>query len=310
MTKYIVKRILILIPVLFVVSILAFGMIRIMPGGAAMAYLQASNIPPTEEALAAANETLGLNRPVLEQYFSWLNGVLRWDFGVSYINNQEKVSTLINASLGKTIRLTLGASAWSLLLGIPLGIGAAMKPNGKFDHFSRAISFVGASVPQFLTGFILIMIFSLKLGWLPSYGVKTPLHYLMPTFALGVAYITYNARLLRNSLIENKGYQYVLYARARGLSKKKVMRTHVLRNSIIPLTTVFCLNFGHMMAGSVLVENVFAIPGMGNLIVGAINSRNYPVIQGWVIVMVLIFMLINLLADVLCAVVNPQLRYE
>ncbi|MFZ7102064.1 MAG: ABC transporter permease [Peptococcaceae bacterium] len=310
MKRYIIKRLIILIPVLLIVSVFAFALVRIMPGGAAMAYLQAANIPPTAEAVKAANAALGLDRPVLEQYFTWMSGVLRWDFGVSYINNQISVGHEINGALVKTAYLTSGAVLWSLVIGIPLGIGAAHKPNGKFDFFSRVVSFVSVSTPQFLSGFLFILFFSLYLGWFPSYGAKSFLHYVLPSFTLGIGYITYNSRLLRNSLIENKGYNYVLYARARGLSERAVMNTHVLRNSIIPLVTMICLNIGHMIAGSVLVESVFAIPGMGSLIVGAISSRDYPIIQGWIVVMAIIFLVINLIADIACALANPQVRYK
>lgn len=310
MKKYIIKRLLVLIPVVLIVSVLAFSLVRILPGGAAMAYLKAANIPPTQEAIAAANTMLGLDEPVIKQYFEWLGGILRWDFGVSYINNQNSVSHEINGALVKTLWLTVGASFFSLLLGVPLGIGAARKPNGAMDNASRVVSFIGSSTPQFLSGFLLVILFSIKLGWLPSYGAKSILHYILPSFTLGLGYVAYNSRLLRNSLVENKGYTYALYAKARGLSERQIMNTHVFHNSVIPLVTMLCLNIGHMVSGSILVENIFAIPGMGSLIISAINNRDYPIIQGWIVVMAIVFLVVNLLADIICAYINPQIRYE
>lgn len=275
-----------------------------------MAYLKAANIPPTDEAVKAANEALGLNEPILKQFFSWLGGILRWDFGVSYINNQEQVSHEINGALVKTLWLTLGASFFSVFIGVPLGIGAARHPNGGIDHVSRTVSFIGSSMPQFLSGFLLVILFSIKLGWLPSYGAKSVAHYILPSFTLGLGYVAYNSRLLRNNLVENKGCTYALYAKARGLSERRIMNTHVFRNSVIPLVTMLCLNIGHMVSGSILVENIFAIPGMGSLIIGAIGNRDYPIIQGWIVVMAIVFLFVNLIADIICAYINPQIRYE
>lgn len=309
MGRYIVKRLLTLIPVLFLVSILAFGLVRMMPGGAAVAYLRASNIPPTDEAIKAAEIQLGLDQPVVTQYVSWLKDAIRLDFGTSYYNNKE-VSAELFGCLKYTIRLTVFSLLWLLVLALPLGIGAARKPGGAFDHFARIFSFLGSSTPSFLLGFVLVIIFSLKLGWLPVYGAQKAGSVILPSLTLAIAYVATYSRVLRNSLLENMERRYVLFGRARGLKENKIIGSHVLRNSLIPVITSLGVSFGGMLAGSVIVENVFSWPGMGNLIVSSINGRDFPMIQGYIVIMAVIFVLINLVTDIVCAWVNPQIRYE
>lgn len=309
MGKYIIKRLLQLIPILLVVSILAFGLVRVLPGGAAVAYLTARNIAPTKESIAAAEEYLGLNQPLLTQYFIWLKGAAAFDFGVSYASNKAIAPEILGA-LRNTMGLAAAAMVWLVLISVPLGIFSAKKPNSAFDHFSRGFAFLGASAPSFLVGFLLVLLFSVKLNLLPSFGKRNFTSYIMPSLTLALGYIASYSRILRNSLLENMRSTNVLYARARGLKEKRVFSAHTLRNSMIPVVTNFCLSVGGMLAGSVIVEDVFSWPGMGRLIISSIEARDYPMIQAYVVIMALLYITINLVADILCAAINPKIRYE
>ncbi|MGI5985182.1 MAG: ABC transporter permease [Clostridiales bacterium] len=309
MGKYIAKRLLQLIPLLFIVSILAFGLVRILPGGAAAAYLTARNIAPTKESIAAAEEYLGLNQPLLTQYLLWLKKAASFDFGISYATNKA-ITPEIFGALRNTMGLAAMAVVWLILISVPLGIFSAKKPNGAFDHFSRGFAFLCASAPSFLVGFLFVLLFSVKLKLLPSFGKKDFTSYLMPSLTLALGYIASYSRILRNSLLENMGSTNVLYARARGLTEKRIFRAHTLRNSMIPVISNFCLSIGGMLAGSVIVESVFSWPGMGRLIIGSIEARDYPMIQAYIVIMALLYITVNLSADILCAAINPKIRYE
>lgn len=309
MGKYIAKRILILIPVLLIVSVLVFGLARAMPGGAAMAYLTAANIPPTQEALQAATVKLGLDKPIVIQYLEWLKGVVQLDFGHSYINNKDVALELFGA-LRNTLKLALASLFWLILISFPLAIFSALKPNGKFDHFARIFSFLGSSIPAFVLGFIFVMIFSLKLGWFPVAGAQEAKSIVLPSLTLAFGYIATYSRVFRNSLLENINKRYVLYGKARGLNKKDIFKNHVFRNSLIPVVTSLGVSFGGMLAGSVIVENIFSWPGLGSFITGSINNRDFPMIQGYVILMAIIFVFTNLASDIACAALNPRIRLE
>lgn len=309
MGKYIAKRILILIPVLLIVSVLVFGLARAMPGGAAMAYLTAANIPPTQEALQAATIKLGLNKPIVIQYLEWLKGIIQLDFGHSYINNKDVALELFGA-LRNTLKLALASLFWLILISFPLAIFSALKPNGKFDHLARIFSFLGSSIPAFVLGFIFVMIFSLKLGWFPVAGAQEAKSIVLPSLTLAFGYIATYSRVFRNSLLENINKRYVLYGKARGLNKKDIFKNHVFRNSLIPVVTSLGVSFGGMLAGSVIVENIFSWPGLGSFITGSINNRDFPMIQGYVILMAIIFVFTNLASDIACAALNPRIRLE
>ena len=309
MLRFIIRRLLTLIPVLFLVSILVFVLIRLMPGGAAMAYLRSANIAPTDEAIAIANRELGLDQPVLIQYFKWLRDAIHLDLGMSYYGNKLVADELAEA-FGYTVWLTAAAFVWLAVISVPLGILSARKPGGVIDHISRVIAFIGTSMPQFLLGFLLVLLFSMKLGLLPVFGAKKAVSVILPSFTLSLSFIASYSRVLRNSILENMGKRYVLSGRARGLRERKIVLSHVLRNSLIPVISTLGVTFGHMLAGSVIVENVFAWPGMGRLLIDSVQNRDFPVLQGYVLLMAVIFVAANLLSDVLCALINPQIRYE
>ncbi len=307
MLKYATKRLLLLIPILLGVSIISFMLVRAMPGDAATAYLVASGIPPSEAAVAAATEKLGLDDPILTQYGNWLFDVLHLDFGTSYVNNKSVRDELLG-SLGNTMQLVGASLLLSLVLSIPLGIGAALRPNGKIDHFGRVFSFVGSSMPSFWLGFLLVQLFSLQLGLLPVSGMGGIRNLILPSLTMSVLYIATYSRVLRNSLLENMGKRFVLYSRARGIGEKRVIGTHVFRTSLIPVVTSLGVSFAHMMGGSVIVETIFSWPGIGRLIVSSISARDFPMIQGYIILIAVVFILTNLLVDLACAMLDPRIR--
>lgn len=309
MLKYALKRLVMLIPILLGVSVIAFLLVRAMPGDAATSYLMAANIPPTKEAVAAATIKLGLDKPIIEQYGIWLWGILHLDFGYSYANNKP-VNLELFGALANTMQLALTALLWTLLISAPLGIMAALRPGGKIDHFGRIFAFIGASMPSFWLGFLLMELFSIKLGALPVSGMGDWKHLILPSFTLAVLYIATYSRLLRNSLLENMDRRFVLYSRARGVDEKQVIGTHVLRNSLIPVVTSLGVNFAHMLAGTVIVESIFSWPGVGRLIIASITGRDFPMIQGYIVIMTVVFVVANLLADLACAALDPRIRID
>lgn len=307
MLKYTIKRLLLLIPILFLVSVFAFGLVRLMPGSAEMAYLQAAGIPPSEAALESASEELGLDRPVHIQYFEWVKEAVRLDFGTSYMNNKEVKAEVLGA-LKNTMQLA-GCSTWIILvLSVPMGVLSAVRANRELDNVNRVLAFLGSSMPSFWLGPLLVQLFCLKLGWFPVQGMGTWRNLILPSVTMAVLYIAAYSRTLRNSLLENMNKRFVLYSRARGISEKKIVTNHVLRTSLIPAVTTFGVNFGHMMAGTAIVEVLFSWPGLGRLCVSSVNSRDFPMIQGYIVLMAVIFIVVNLVTDLITVALDPRMR--
>ncbi len=307
MAKYVIKRLLILIPILFLVSIIAFGLVRMMPGNAEVAYLQAAGIPPTEELIETVRKDMGYDRPLPVQYFEWLGKAIRLDFGVSYATKKAVGPELMGA-LRYTAQLAGFSSLIVLGVSIPMGIWSAVKANKAPDNVNRVIAFVGSSMPSFWLGPLLVQLFALALGWLPVQGATSFRHLILPAITMSVLYIATYSRLLRNSLLENMNKRFVTYSRARGISENKIVTNHVLRNSMIPVVTTFGINFGHMIAGSTIVEVLFSWPGLGRLIVGSIAARDFPMIQGYIVLMAVIFILVNLATDLITVALDPRMR--
>ncbi len=307
MAKYVIKRLLILIPILFLVSIIAFGLVRLMPGNAEVAYLQAAGIPPTEELIETVRKDMGYDRPLLVQYFDWLGKAVRLDFGISYAS-KKVVSEELFGALQYTAKLAGFSSLIVLAVSIPMGIVSAVKSNKAPDNVNRVVAFVGASMPSFWLGPLLVQLFSLTLGWLPVQGAMSFRHLILPSITMSVLYIATYSRLLRNSLLENISKRFVTYSRARGVSENKIITNHVLRTSMIPVVTTFGINFGHMIAGSTIVEVLFSWPGLGRLIISSIAARDFPMIQGYIVLMAVIFILVNLATDLITVVLDPRMR--
>lgn len=307
MARYILWRLAALPPLLFGVSVVIFLLLRLGQGDPAMEYLRLSRIPPTAAALAEARAMLGLDRPLLEQYLNWGWGVLNLDFGVSYVTRRPVLDEFMTY-LPATLQLAGAAFVLTIGVSIPLGVWAARRRDRWPDHLVRGVAFFGVSAPNFWVGFLMVMLFSVALGWLPAMGRGGIETLIMPAVAVSLMSLSINARLLRASMIEAQGQRHVLYARLRGLSEGRIERGHVLRNALLPIVTAAGMHIGELIGGALVVENIFAWPGVGRYAVGAIYARDYPVLQGFVMLMTLIFVLINLAIDILYAWIDPRIR--
>ena len=307
MIRYIAKRLAGMIPALIIISIVVFLLVRIVPADAVGIYMAGHNIPITEENREITARLLGLDKPLVTQYLLWLRSAVQLDFGVSYSTRAPVIQSLM-LGFENTILLTLAAMVWILILTPLLSLVSVQKPEGIADNLTRIFTMLGIAVPSFVLGYLFIRLFSLKWGILPPSGKEGFRYYLMPSFVLAMGYIASYSRMLRNSMLSAISSDYVQYAELRGLQRFKITRKHVMRNALLPVVGSFGISFGNMIAGSVVVENIFAWPGLGRLITGAITARDYPVIQGYVVFMAVVFLLANLISDVLCAMLDPRIR--
>jgi peptide/nickel transport system permease protein/nickel transport system permease protein len=305
--KYIFRRLLNIIPVLLGISVITFGLIHMVPCDPAEVYLRLSQIPPTDEAVALVRSELGLDRPLYIQYFDWLWKVFHLDFGKSFVTRQPVLPSVLYY-IPATIQLTVCSLLLMFLISIPLGIWAALYKDSLLDQFSRILAFIGASMPSFWLGFLLLYVFSLKLDLLPVTGRGTFLHLILPSLTLALGYAATYTRLLRTSMLENLNKDFVLYARVRGIKEKLIIGKHVFKNALLPMVTAFGMSLGHLLAGSVIVENIFAWPGVGRYCVFSIFSRDYPVIQCYVCLMAVIFVVCNLLVDIAYVFLDPRIK--
>lgn len=307
MVRYIVKRLVGMIPVLLIVSIVVFLLVRIVPADAVGIYMAGHNIPITEENRAFFSEFLGLDKPLVVQYALWLKSAVMLDFGTSY-SSKSPVLPLIWGSFGNTIQLTLAAMVWILILTPVFAIFSVQKPEGFVDNLTRVFTMLGIAVPSFVLGYLFIHWFSLRLKILPPSGKQGLKYFFMPSFVLACGYIASYSRMLRNSMLSAYSSDYVQYADLRGLRRLTITSKHVMRNALLPVVGSFGISFGNMIAGSVVVENIFAWPGLGRLITASITARDYPVIQAYVVFMAVVFLLANLISDVICAMLDPRIR--
>ena len=315
MGAYLARRLAATALTLLGVSVLVFGMVRLVPGTVVEQLLgQAAIASP--EVVASFRAYFGLDRPVHVQYAHWLGGVLRGDLGVSWLSGRPVVG-LFAERLPVSAELALLAVAWSLLLGIPLGTGAAVWRGGTRDSVIRVAATLGLSLPAFWQGTVLILLFSIYLGWMPSLAwtplTERPLENLitlaLPALTLGTATAAMITRMSRSSMLDVLGREYVRTARAKGLPERDVTFRHALRNALIPVVTVAGVQLGYVVGGLVVVEDVFTLPGVGRLLLDAIFQRDYPVVQGIILLLAGIFMGLNLLVDMLYAVLDPRLRH-
>ena len=278
MLRYIALRLILLVPVLLGVSLMVFLLLHMGNGDPALDYLRLSQIPPTDSALAEARQALGLDRPLPEQYLSWVWNALHLDFGVSYITGRPVLDDVLYY-LPATLQLGALALLVTLALSIPLGLAAA-RWQGKWpDHVVRFVTFIGVSMPNFWLAFLLIALLSLWLGWLPPMGRGGPAHLVMPVLAIALMSMSINARLLRASLLDVRQHRHVFYARARGLNERRVWRDHILRNAWMPLVTATGMHIGELLGGALVIETIFAWPGVGRFAVSAVLNRDFPVIS-------------------------------
>ncbi|MCL0103466.1 ABC transporter permease [Dehalococcoidia bacterium] len=306
MLKYIARRILITIPVVIGVTIITFSIMHLAPGDPARIML---GVLASDEAVAELRSALDLDRPIPVQYISWLTRVVRGDFGHS-IQTRRPVLQTIWSRLPATLELTFAAMILSLLIAIPAGIISATRQNSAFDYGSMAGALFGVSMANFWLGLMLMLVFGLHLGWLPISGRGGLSHLILPAITLGTGMAALIARLVRSSMLEVIRLDYIRTARAKGLMERSVIYKHALRNALIPVTTVVALRLPMLFSGAVVTETIFAWPGMGRLLVTAIFERDFPVVQGTVLILALIVILANLLADIAYAYIDPRIKYE
>ncbi|MEN3146169.1 ABC transporter permease [Neorhizobium sp. IRAMC:178] len=312
MPVYIGKRLLVAIPTLLIISIFVFSLQKLLPGDPILAMAGEERDPAVIEFL---RDKYRLNDPVVVQYFYWLGGVLTGDFGISLRTNQP-VLELILQKLPVTIQLAVMAMFFAMLIGIPIGILAAVKKNTFIDYIANVLALTGLSIPNFWLGIMLILLISVQLGWLPASGfesifvdpVRSLQTMIMPAFVLGNALAATLMRHTRSAMIGVLSADYIRTARAKGLSPREVILSHSFRNALLPVVTLSALLFGELLAGAVLTEQIFTIPGFGKLIVDAVFNRDYAVVQGVVLCTAVGFILMNLFADVLYVLLNPRLR--
>ncbi|MEM8026271.1 nickel ABC transporter permease subunit NikB [Morganella morganii] len=307
MMRFIFRRVLLLIPMLLGTSLFIFLILRLGPSDPALDYLRLSKIPPTPQAVESARELLGLDKPIMTQYFHWLSDALHLDFGISYATQKPVLPDLLYF-LPATLQLAGLALALTIILSVPMGRLAARYREKWPDQLVRVIAFIGVSMPNFWLGFLLILLFSIHLGWLPPMGKGEAKHLIMPVIAISLMSLAINARLLRASMLEVAGQRHVRYARLRGLSEMTVERSHILRNAWLPVITAIGMHIGELLGGALIIESIFSWPGVGRYAVSAIMNRDYPVIQCFTLLMVVIFVLCNLIVDIIYAIADPRIR--
>lgn len=307
MIKYIIKRLLWVIPVMLGVSFIVFSIMHFSPGDPVRIILGESAQP---EAILQLTQEMGLDRPFLVQYANYATNVFtKFDLGRSYITNRQ-VITEITTRLPNTIKLAALSISVAAAVGIPLGVLAAVKPNSKSDNIIMILSLVGVSMPAFWLGLILIITFSLTLGWFPATGFDNLNQMVLPVFTLAAASIGSIARITRSSYLDVAGQDFIRTARAKGASNFTVIFEHTLRNALLPVVTVIGLQFGSLLGGAVLTETIFSINGLGTLMVNAIRQRDLMIVQGSVLFVALIFTLVNLGVDILYAFIDPRISKQ
>ncbi|MHC2107167.1 MULTISPECIES: glutathione ABC transporter permease GsiC [unclassified Methylobacterium] len=306
MLTFLLKRLLGLLPTLLIVAVLVFLFVHLLPGDPARL---AAGQDADAQTVALVRTELGLDRSLPEQFVRYFAHLAQGDFGVS-IRTRRPVAVEIGERFMPTLLLTLTSMAWAVAFGLMIGIVSAVYRNEWPDRFGMTLAVSGISFPAFALGILLMQIFSVELGWLPTVGAATWWHYILPSLTLGAAVAAVMARFTRAAFIEVIGEDFVRTARAKGLKERSVIAKHCLRNALIPVVTMMGLQFGFLLGGSIVVEAVFNWPGIGRLLVDAVNQRDYPVIQALVLLFSLEFILINLVVDVLYGLINPTIRYS
>lgn len=316
MTTFLLRRLLLAIPVLLGVSILVFAMIRLVPGDV-IDRIMGPDVRITAERRAELERVFGLDRSIPEQYLAWLGGVLRGDLGASLLSRRPVAADLA-ARIPVTLQLALLSLALALAVGVPLGIVAALRRDSWVDHLATLLALVGMSIPNFWLGTLLVLVFSLWLGWLPSAGyvafAEDPVRNLrlmvLPVTSLAVVEAAVIMRMVRGMALDVIGQDYVRTAKAKGLAAAAVTWRHVLPNTLVPVITVVGLSAGYLLSGTIIIEEIFSVPGLGRLALMAVNNRDYPLLQGTVLVIAGTYLAVNLAVDLLYGVVDPRIRYS
>jgi ABC-type dipeptide/oligopeptide/nickel transport system permease component len=304
--RFLARRLALTVLVLFGVATLVFSLIHLIPGDPAQAMLgEAASQKDVEEL----RTRLGLDRPLVEQYGHFLHGVLTGDLGTSFRTGQP-VTTQIVERMPATLELAAAAMLVATIVAIPLGIAAAVRRGTYVDHGAMVLALSGVSIPNFWLGPLLAIVFAVELGWLPVSGRGTWAHLVLPAISLGAALAAILARMMRATLLEELREQYVMAARARGVSRSRAVLRHAFRNSLIPVVTIIGLQFGAVLTGAVITETVFAWPGIGRLLIQSIGFRDYPLVQGCILLIAVTYVAVNLLTDLVYGVLDPRIRFE
>lgn len=306
MWGYIARRLLLTIPTLIGVSFLVFSMIRLVPGDPAIAI---AGVHATKEFVEEIREEFGLDKPLYVQYFRFMSRLLRGDLGIS-TRTRRPVLQEIWDRFPNTVELSVASMIVAALIGIPAGIISATRQYSIFDNLCMIAALFGVSIPVFWLGLMLMLLFAVILDWLPATGRGTILHLILPAITLGAASAAILARMTRSSMLEVLRQDFITTARSKGLREQSVIYKHALKNALIPVVTIMGLRFGTLLSGAVLTETVFAWPGVGRLMVDSILARDYPVVQGAVLLLAVTFVFINLFVDILYSFLDPRIRYE
>ena len=306
MVPFLARRFLLTIPVLLGVATLVFSLIHLIPGDPAQAMLGETASP---QEIAELRARLGLDRPLTEQYTSFLGGAIRGDLGLS-LRTSQPVTTMIVERMPATFELAAAAMLFAIAVAMPLGIAAAVWRGTSIDHSAMTLALMGISIPNFWLGPLLAIVFAVELGWLPVSGRGTWAHLVLPAISLGAALAAILARMTRATLLEELREQYVQAARARGTSRLRAVVRHAFRNSLIPVVTLVGLQFGAVLTGAVITETIFAWPGIGRLLIQSISFRDYPLVQGCILLIAITYVGVNLLTDLVYGVLDPRIRYD
>jgi len=306
MMGYLMRRMIWLLVVVFLVSSAVFFMIHLIPGDPIDQILGENALPGKREELRRA---LHLDLPLHEQYLLYWRQLLRLDLGTS-IYTQEKVWDIIKSKYPQTIKLACSSLALALLISLPLGIIAALRQNRLLDNLSMVMALLGISLPSFWLGPLLVLLFSIKLNWLPPSGNQGWQSIILPSISLGTALAAILTRLTRASMLEVLREDYILAARAKGLPESRVILRHALKNALLPVLTILGLQFGSLLGGSVIVEEIFAWPGIGHEMINAIRTRDFPLVQGCILIIATTYVATTILTDILYALINPRIRYD
>jgi ABC-type dipeptide/oligopeptide/nickel transport system permease component len=306
MYQYILRRLLLTIPVVIGVSVIVFGIIRLLPGDPARAL---AGVQATPEYIEQVRERYGLDEPVYVQYWNFVSGAAQGDLGRSTFSNRP-VTTEIGERFPRTLLLASVSLAIATVIGVSAGIVSATRRNSLFDNASMFAALVGVAAPVFWLALMLQLLFSVQLRWLPPTGMGSIRHIILPSITLGLASAALMARITRSSMLDVLRQDFITTARAKGLAERVVVYKHALKNALIPVVTVLGLQFGILLGGAVLTETVFAWPGVGRLLVDSILRRDYPVVQGTVMLLAFLFVIINLVVDIIYAFLDPRIHYQ
>ena len=317
MRQYALKRIALIIPTVLLVTIIVFTVMRLLPGDPALVILSEGDAAFTQEELEDLRRQLGTDRPIVVQYVDWVGGLVQGDLGTSIWRSGQPVTKLVGDRIFRTLELAVLAILIAVLFAVPLGVISAIKPDSVIDYFSRVIALVGISIPTFFAGLLVVLVLSRGFGWLPPLGYedlwdnpwKNLQQMFLPALALGFYDMAFIARVTRSSMMEIIREDYMRTARAKGLGERIVLVRHGLKNAVLPILTISGWQFGRLFGGTVIIESIFKVPGIGTLLIETVFQRDFPTIQAIIIVIAVSIVIINLLVDLLYGLLDPRIRY-